>query len=177
MDLPRGKITQLNEPGTIGVSIDFGVEQGIRAGEKLDVYRGHRHIGSLRINRVFSRRATATLVSVEFETRIRVGDTVIRDDHMVRLHKLLRESKVKDADQLGRAFAEADIRAGLVRVIQFGMLRSRPDTHDKETGYPIRWAAGCIVSIPFTVAVREYNATVRAHFRKGQTKSPVSPRS
>jgi len=161
----QGKISKLNSPGTITVSINIGSDDGVKRFDTCDVYRDHKPIGRIRVTELAADHSTAEIRLVH-ET-LKAGDQVLIDPTLQFLRSLTPNSVVKSPAELGRKFAEADIRQDIKRIFHFGKPWSNgKPLVDDVTGYPVTVTAGCLITNEFATTIREYNATMRKHFQK-----------
>jgi hypothetical protein len=174
------RLSRVNAPGTIGVVVDAGRDQGVKLFDVCDVYRKQQPIGSLRITEVAANHSSAEITSVRAEERLTVGDRVVVDVALQFLRNLRPDTAIVKPAELARTHAAIDIRSDLKRVLYYGKPWSQGKALiDEETGYPITVAAGCAVTKDFVDFVEGYNATVREYFRKhetGSTRGPASTR-
>ncbi|MDD4909913.1 MAG: hypothetical protein PHR44_04450 [Candidatus Omnitrophica bacterium] len=72
-----GKVLVVNREYNF-VVIDLGVEDGIKAGEVLSLYRDNRLLGDIKIEKVHESMSAANMLSEGMKDRVKEGDTAVR---------------------------------------------------------------------------------------------------
>ena len=159
-------VSKLNA-NTRPVTVGLGSDHGVNTGDVFDVYRENKRVGEITIANVEPDLSAANITNIQGARKLKAGDLVIRDVTLQFVRGLRLDSAVPTPTQSGRTFADADIKSGINRILYFGLPWSAgKPLIDKDTGYPVYIAAGCLVGKDFTLLVSAYNLTMRKQFQK-----------